>query len=119
MVEIKAKVPELDREMVLEYDFGKDLDEAVVKFGKDPIYQDFVASAKITIQSAMRSMARGGKTDEEINTALSEWKPGVARARTVDPVAASINRFASMSNEDQEGFIAQLLAMKKKGGKQA
>ncbi len=111
-MEIKAKVPELDRTITIDYDFGANLDEAVQKFGGEVIYEDFIDSAVITLQSAMRSMARAKKTDEEIATALAEWKPGVSRRGKTDPIAGLMARFGKMTPEKQQELIEKLLASK-------
>jgi len=51
-----------------------------------------------------------GKSQEEIQAAMSAWKPGVAIERTVDPVASVLGKFGSMSPEEQKALIKQLQA---------
>ena len=111
-MEIKAKVPELNKEITVDFDYGANLDEAVEKFGPEPIYDDFVASDVITVQNLIRNLARSGKSDEEIRAAVANRKPGTSRRGKADPLAALLNKFGKMTPEKQDEFINKLLATK-------
>jgi hypothetical protein len=114
--EIKAtkKIGDVDKESMITYDFGGDLDGAIAKFGKEVVYANFVRSSVITAQAAMRRYMEDGKAQDEIISKMSAWKPGVPLERTVDPIAATLARFQSMSAEDQLELLNKLKSMKTK-----
>ena len=58
----------------------------------------------------MRRLAKVGKTDAEIQTAISGWKPGVAAERISDPVARLKSMFSSMSLEERQKIMADLMS---------
>jgi hypothetical protein len=113
VVEISAtykKGEEGDRECTILFDFGGDMDKAAEKFGKEVVYSNFVRAAKVTAQSAMRRLMEQGKADDEVQSTMEAWKPGVALERTVDPTAALLRTFPSLSPEAQAKLIADLTA---------
>jgi hypothetical protein len=114
--EIKAskKIDGVDKEATILYDFGGDLDGAVILFGKEVVYANFVRSSVITAQAAMRRFIEDGKSQDEIASKMAGWKPGVPLERVVDPIAATLNKFAAMTPEEQIGLINKLKAMKQK-----
>ena len=109
-IEVKATKNGIDREVAALVDFGENLQDATAKFGEEVVFSGFVAQAKIRAQAIMRDMLTEGKTDEEIQTFMNTWKPGISRERTVDPTAAFLNKFAGMTAEDQNKFLEQLMA---------
>ena len=92
------------------YDFGKDLNEMVEKFTDDVVFTNARASFKITAQSAMRRYLSSGLGQEEVAGKMAAWKPGVAIERTVDPVAALLGKWGSMSKEEQADVLKKLKA---------
>jgi hypothetical protein len=107
---ITAKVPSTGRECSIAYDFGSNCDEAVEKFGDEAVFSAFVSKSVITAQSAMRRFMEAGLSDEEIQAKMDTWKPGVAMERTVDPVAALMGKFGSMTAEEQQELLSKLQA---------
>jgi hypothetical protein len=114
--EIKAtkKIGDIDKESIITYDFGGDLDGAIALFGKEVVYANFVRSSVITAQAAMRRFMEDGKAQDEIVGKMAGWKPGVPLERVVDPIAATLSRFASMTPEEQIELLNKLKAMKNK-----
>ena len=110
MLEVKATKNGIDREVTAMVDFGDNLDDAVAKFGAEVVFSGFQAQAKIRAQAIMRDMLTEGKTDEEIQTFMNTWKPGVTRERSFDPTTAFLNKFASMDKEAQDKFLEELMA---------
>jgi hypothetical protein len=47
---------------------------------------------------------------------MNSWKPGVSRERNFDPLAAFMNKFKTMSAEEQDAKLAELMEL---AGKQA
>ena len=114
--EIKAtkKINDVDKVAAVAYDFGATLEESVEKFGSDVVFTNFKRTAVITAQAAIRRMLEGGKSEEEIISAMSSWKPGVALERTVDPVASLVGKWDSYSPEEQANILKTLKTKSKK-----
>ena len=110
--EIKAtkKINGEDKEATILYDFGGDLEKAVEKFGAAVVYSNFTRSAVITAQAAMRRFLEDGMGQAEIEAKMADWKPGVSLERTYDPLAALLNKMATMSPEEREAAIEKLKA---------
>jgi hypothetical protein len=112
--EIKTTSAKLEgREVVINYNFGENLDEAVTKFGKESVYSNFVANAVITIQSGVRTMAEKGKTDAEIQAAYDEWKPGIARQRLGD-ATTMLEKFSKLDESKQDDLLNKLRVLREK-----
>ena len=111
--EIKAtkKIGDVEKEATIAYDFGGDCDAAVAKFGKEVVYANFVRSSVITAQAAMRRYLEDGKTQAEITEKMAGWKPGVPLERTIDVYAAFMNKFVTMSPEEQMAELQKLKAL--------
>lgn len=116
LVEISAtyKKGETDVECAILFDFGQNLDGAVAKFGAEVVYSNFVRASKVTAQAAMRRLMEAGKSQEEVQTTMEAWKPGVALERTVDPVAALLAKFGKMDAAAQAQLLADLQAKAQK-----
>ena len=103
VIEVPAKKDDL--EATITYDFGKDLEDMVEKFGSEVTFTNARANMKIGLQSAMRRYLVAGKDCSELTTA---WKPGVQMERTVDPLSVAKKAYANMSEEEKAAFIANL-----------
>ena len=108
VVEVSAKKEGFE-EVSITYDFGKNLDDMVEKFGAEVVATNARANMKITLQGIMRRYLAAGKTQEEIQTAVGEWKPGVQLERTVDPVSVARKAMANMDEDAKQAFIQKLL----------
>ena len=106
IVEVTAKTGD-GKEATLNFDFGKDMAEAVEKFGEEVVFTNFRKSAKIDLQSVIRRYLVAGKDPQDL---LKLWKPGVTLERTVDPKAAAKNAFSKMTDDEKKQFIAELKA---------
>jgi hypothetical protein len=113
-ITVKASkvIDSIERNAAIDYDFGDSLQDAVTRFGEKAVYDDFIASAKITLQAGMRRLLEAGKSEAEIASALATWKPGVKMERMVDPVVALMTKFGGMSEDEQLALIEKLKAMK-------
>ena len=114
--EIKAtkKIGDVEKEGVIAFDFGGDLATAQTLFTPETIYANFVRSAVITAQAAIRRMLEDGKSQEEITAKMASWKPGVPLERVSDPIGATIAKFTTMSEDEQTALIEKLMAMQPK-----
>lgn len=99
------------RECACEVDFGKDLDDAVARFGKEVVFTNYRSNAVITARGVIVRGMKAGLSDEEIQAKLSGWKPGVALSRTVDHKAAMKARYKTMTKEERAAYIKELKEM--------
>lgn len=115
-VEIKATATKLEGKpsAVIYVDFGETAEESIQLFGSEVVNSNFVGSARITAQAAIRRMLEAGKTPEEITVKMKEWKPGVALERVTDPIAAATAKYMTMDVEEQQAFIKKLKQAAKK-----
>jgi hypothetical protein len=107
------KIGDVEKTSTIQCDFGGSLKTAVEKFGEEVVYSNFVRSAVITAQAAMRRFLEDGKAQEEILAKMAGWRPGVPLERVVDPVASFMARFTAASPEEQEKLLADLRAKQK------
>jgi hypothetical protein len=113
LVEVTASLmngKEKIKEHTILFDFGSTVEEAIEKFTAEVVHSNFVRASKVTCQAALRRLMEAGKSDEEIDTAMAAWKPGVALERTIDPEAALLAKFGKMDAAQQAAFIAELQA---------
>ena len=105
------------REITLEYDFGATLDDLSSKFSSEVIYTAAVKSLVISLQAYIRRLMNGEKpsSDEEIQKAVADWNPSVRQTRTggKDAIETLAAKFAKLSKEKQEAFLAQLMGQMK------
>jgi hypothetical protein len=110
-MEVKATVPKLnDLEVTAEINFGANLDEAKGLFGEEVVYSKYLAEAVINAQAVMRGLALKGKTQEEIQAAMGEWKPGQSRVTGEAGLSTLLKKFEKMTPDKQKELIAKLLA---------
>lgn len=62
--------------VTVDYDFGETLADLSAKFGEDVVRSHAQRSFVVALQSFARSQLDQGKSPEEIQAAVSEWKPG-------------------------------------------
>lgn len=100
------------------YDLGDNLDEAVELFGADVVYRRFVAAATIDIQAMIRrgltrtegegdAKKPAPMTQEELQAAVSEWKPGQTKPRKSKGEKA-LDAFNELSDEEKAELLKQL-----------
>lgn len=108
VIEVSAKKEGFE-EVTITFDFGKNLDEMVEKFGAEVTFTNARANMKITLQSIIRRYLAAGKNESEIAALVADWKPGVQLERTVDPVSVARKAMANMDDEAKQAFIQKLL----------
>jgi len=107
-VKSTKKIGDVEKEAVIYYDFGDNLEEALDKFDETVIFTNFRGAAKITAQGAMRRYLVAGKSPEEIVKLMANWKPGVALERISDPTAAFKAKFMTMTSAEQAAALSDL-----------
>jgi len=77
-VEVKAKIGKGDA-VVVKFDFGNDVEEAIEKYGEDIVYAYYRANATVSLQDVIRSGIKAKKSQKEIQALVNAWVPGIKR----------------------------------------
>ena len=101
---------EKTRVLVHEYDLGTNLAELTAKVGDAVVFESAVDSIVIAIQSGVRRLMRAGKTDEEINTWVQNYKPGIRGPRVAKVMTPEeiLKALAAMPEEQRDAILAKV-----------
>lgn len=91
----------------VEYDFGDNIEEANSLFGEAVVWAYAKRALVIAVQGHARGLLKSGKTVEEIQEAISTWKPGTPRPKT-SPEERLKAEWAKMSAEDRAALLREL-----------
>lgn len=118
--EISAKAGQEDDapSATVTYNLGDNLEEAVELFGADVVYRRFTAAATIDIQAMIRrgllrtegegdAKKPNPMTQEELQAAVNEWKPGQTKPRKSKGEKA-LDAFNDLSDEEKAELLKQL-----------
>lgn len=118
-MEITTRAPKTDRELVVEYDFGSSLQDAISKFGEAVVFSNFQDSAVISLQANVRRMLEMKEdkrlSDDEIKAKVAAWKIGVKAVRTSDSKEKLLEKFNKLSAEGKAELIAAIKASMQAG----
>lgn len=93
------------------YDFGKDVKEAVEKFGDLVVFSNYVAQGTVRVQSVARTAFAGGDSIEEAQKKVDAYILGAAPARSKKDYTDVYKRqFEAASGEEQEQMLKELRA---------
>lgn len=87
----------------------KSLDELCQVYGESCVVELFRSAARVRFQSAVRTLAEQGKSDQEIADTMASWKPG-DKLSSGTSTTNIVKHFANMSPEQQAELIAMLTA---------
>jgi hypothetical protein len=102
------------RTLAVSFDFGDNLETAIEKFGADAVFAGFKADAKVGLQAMVRAKLNATEddsealkfTDEEIVTAVAEFKPGTKNRQSADPLAKLMALLGKISPEQRAALLA-------------
>lgn len=110
----KTKNTTSKRELETTVDFGKDLDDAAKKFGKDVVHALFIDAATIQYQGRIRAaLGDKSKSNATILADVKTMRPKIGR--TSDPVkkkARILSGIQSLPEAERAAIIAQLTGAK-------
>jgi hypothetical protein len=66
--------------VTVSYDFGDDLNSLTEKFSAEVVFSHARRSFVVALQSFVRTQIEAGKSAEEIQALVNEWKPGQRKA---------------------------------------
>lgn len=108
-----GKGPEA-QQFSVDYNFGATLEESVQKFGKEKVHAMFIRAMVIALQSAMRNSVKNGVPPEKLQEHLKDWKG--------DPVSVKVDlktKIATMTKDERDALLKELIEMKKRLDQQA
>ena len=92
------------------WDPGANAEEAIEKFGDECVYDFFIRSANVKLQSQIRARVADGATQEMIDAEFVDWRPDVDRSPTRDPKSSILSSFNKLDEDEREQIIALLKA---------
>lgn len=105
--ELTAKNGNEAKSATVKVQVGDTLDELGSQFGSDVVYSHARRSIIIAMQTSIRGALEAGKTPNEIQALMQDWKPGVKRpAKT--PMDRIREEMARMSPEDRKRVLKEL-----------
>ena len=94
-----------------DYDFGKDLDDAVAKHSKEIVFSNYRANGKVTIQALIGRHIDAKDNNEKIKASVAAYKLGVPSERVAkDPTKDILAEWPSMSEAERQEFLKKLKA---------
>lgn len=121
-IESVAKIDGEDRKITVEFDFGTNLADAIAKFGEAVVYNNYLASGKVSAQAFSRTLAQAVdkegiivNSDEDIQQKMDEWKVPDKTGRKADKSAKLLALWASLSEEDKVGMREQMVETEEEG----
>ena len=95
--------------VTVDFDLDETLKEAVDRYGEAIVFSRYRASLVIDLQAYMRIMIKAKKTNDEIQAAVSEWKPGV-KAKGRSPAERARDLFQKLSPEERRALLEEFEA---------
>ena len=100
------------RTVTVDYDFGKDLDEAVELFGADVVFSKFVAQVSTDLGNSLRRILNEEKGEAECVEFMAKWKPGVVtkgvkKAKNIPALVAELK--SPETSQERKAEIAEQL----------
>lgn len=114
---ISTKEPGSNRELVVSYDFGNNVEEAIEKFGAEAVFAGFKADCKVGVQAFVRGRLKATEedseapkySDDEITAAVADWMPGTKTRQSADPMAKLQALLGKLSPEQRAALLEQAL----------
>lgn len=107
MVQITAQLKE-GAQVAFEYDMGGENHAALVaRFGEEVVDNHSYRALVIAVQSHARTLIKAGKSAEEIQTLMNEWKPGTPRQVTSKLDKAKV-LLEGMTPDERKALLAEI-----------
>lgn len=116
-ISVSAKVKDAEgnvsevRKFSADYDFGGKVEEAIMRFTPEVVYNVFEKKAVIQGQDLVRPLLAAGKSEKEVAAALAKWKPSGETQRARKSVQDKyLEDLRAMSPEARLAAIKELTA---------
>jgi hypothetical protein len=114
---ISTKEPGSSRELVVSYNFGETVADAIEMFGEEAVFAGFKADCKVGVQAFVRGRLKATEedseaakySDEDIIAAVADWKPGTKSRASADPMAKLQALLGKLSPEQRAALLEQAL----------
>ena len=112
MTEITAETKE-GASVAFDYNLGVDESQEALneRFGKEVVASFGRRAIVIAAQSHARTLIKAGKTAEEIQAAMNEWKPGMPR-QTISKVEKATALISTLSDDERAALLKDLKTKK-------
>lgn len=114
---IKAKSKDTG-EIMVTYNLGNSLQDMAQLYGEDVVHSLAKKSLVVAVQDKIRPLAKAGKTSEEAQAFIDQWKPGMARVATgrkrtrktikIDQIKNNLSNIQGLTPELAEQILATL-----------
>lgn len=109
-MEISAKTKDHPEEVKVEFDLPEGA-ALIEKYGEELVTNKAHGALVIDIQAAMRRLITAGKSQEEIQTAISAWQPGVRGPVTKQTAfQKASSALSSLTPEERAELLRKLQA---------
>ena len=114
-MECSVNAKGVERQIVVDYNFGEDLNDAIQATSEATIFNHYIASAKLSVNSFVRPMLNAKNEDEsftysddEVREALTKWVLPDKTGRSVDKGAKALKMLQGLSPEKRAEILALL-----------
>ena len=88
------------------FDFGVNIEEAVILAGDSEVYNHYIRGATVAAQAAIRNLLASGQDPEKVSEHMANnWAPGKSVS---DPASAFLASIEKMSTEERNQAILDL-----------
>lgn len=106
---LSTNAPKVNRSLEMEFSYPESVEEAVEMFTAESVLDLAVGALDVARQGRIRSMLEKGRSEEEIKSTMSVWKPGVSvRTTAANPLDAAANLFATMDDDQKAEYLEKL-----------
>jgi hypothetical protein len=88
---------------------GASLAEDVEMYGEETVRDLWLRQCVVKAQSAIRRELENGTHPQDMQEALSGWRPDIQHTSAKDPKASIKSNFAKLGKEEQEALLAMLM----------
>ena len=107
--ELRITAPKVDKEVVITFDWGSDLNDKISRWGDEVVESGFDSSQRIALQGRVRSCLEKGGSPEDCQALADKFEPGVSAPRGFpDKRTVATEFFKNMSKDEQKEFLAGL-----------
>lgn len=105
--EVTAKNGQEAKATTVKFAIAENLTELSEQFGEEVVFSHAKRSVVIAMQTTIRTMLEGGKSQDEIQAAITDWKPGLKKPAK-SPMEKVRDEIARMSPEDKKRIMKEL-----------
>jgi hypothetical protein len=113
-VKIRESKQEGARTITVIYEFGKEVDDLVRKFGPEVVFNAAVDALTRDIRAIVRARLKAGESDEQIQVFVDSWKPV---SRVSNEKVSRLGKLLAKCTEEDMVQIRKFLASQEQPNK--